>query len=109
MLNVSYRACDAVGACANGSLPILARREAAGHLGESVLLASSLSTGVTLTLVLLWWLHARSRRREPLVFRLVSGGSLPDVELSSGNQYHLFLSHVWGSGQDQARAWGRSL
>ena len=36
-------------------------------------------------------------------------GQLPELPLAAGRKFHLFLSHVWGSGQDQAAVIKRQL
>ena len=41
--------------------------------------------------------------RSGAVFRLVSNGHRPDLHFDSGMAYHLFLSHIWSSGQDQVK------
>ena len=42
--------------------------------------------------------------------RLVATGQVPELRLSSGLQsYHLFLSHIWSSGQDQMATVKREL
>ena len=33
--------------------------------------------------------------------RLVASGQVPELKLDASHRYHLFLSHVWSSGQDQ--------
>ena len=38
------------------------------------------------------------------IFRLVSTGSLPELDFAEGHKWHLFLSHIWGTGQDQCAA-----
>jgi len=40
-------------------------------------------------------------RKSMRVLRLVSSREVPDLELGIGMQYHVFLSHIWSSGQDQ--------
>ena len=41
--------------------------------------------------------------------RLVATGQVPELGLSSGLQYNLFLSHIWSSGQDQMATVKREL
>lgn len=41
--------------------------------------------------------------------RLVATSQVPELRLSSGLQYHLFLSHIWSSGQDQMATVKREL
>lgn len=41
-------------------------------------------------------------RKSMQVLRLVSSREVPHLELNIGMHYHLFLSHIWSSGQDQA-------
>eukprot|EP00966_Prymnesium_polylepis_P162852 3763881-Prymnesium_polylepis.1 len=40
-------------------------------------------------------------RKSMRVLRLVSSREVPDLQLGIGMQYHVFLSHIWSSGQDQ--------
>ena len=41
--------------------------------------------------------------------RLVATGQVPELKLEEGQRYHLFLSHVWSSGQDQMATVKREL
>ena len=41
--------------------------------------------------------------------RLVATKQVPELRLSPGLQYHLFLSHIWSSGQDQMATVKREL
>jgi hypothetical protein len=41
--------------------------------------------------------------------RLVSTGNVPKLSLKAGQKFHLFLSHIWSSGQDQMGAVKREL
>ena len=41
--------------------------------------------------------------------RLVANGQVPELKLDASHRYHLFLSHVWGSGQDQMATVKREL
>ena len=41
--------------------------------------------------------------------RLVTNGQVPELKLDAGHRYHLFLSHVWSSGQDQMATVKREL
>ena len=41
--------------------------------------------------------------------RLVASGQVPELKLGAGHRYHLFLSHVWSSGQDQMATVKREL
>ena len=42
-------------------------------------------------------------------FKLVSTGNRPELALSKGHKWHLFLSHIWGTGQDQCATIKRQL
>ena len=42
-------------------------------------------------------------------FRLISTGDRPELELAKGHKWHLFLSHIWGTGQDQCATIKRQL
>jgi len=41
--------------------------------------------------------------------RLVATKQVPELRLSPALQYHLFLSHIWSSGQDQMATVKREL
>ena len=41
--------------------------------------------------------------------RLMATGQTPELELHSGLRFHLFLSHIWSSGQDQMATVKREL
>ena len=41
--------------------------------------------------------------------RLVATGQVPELGLHSGLSFHLFLSHIWSSGQDQMATVKREL
>jgi len=41
--------------------------------------------------------------------RLMATKQVPELRLPSGLQYHLFLSHIWSSGQDQMATLKREL
>ena len=41
--------------------------------------------------------------------RLVATGFVPELQLDASHRYHLFLSHVWSSGQDQMSTLKREL
>ena len=41
--------------------------------------------------------------------RLVANGRVPELKLEKRHRYHLFLSHVWSSGQDQMATLKREL
>eukprot|EP00964_Phaeocystis_antarctica_P058161 scaffold34484_cov63-Phaeocystis_antarctica.AAC.6 len=41
--------------------------------------------------------------------RLVATGRVPELKLEKRHRYHLFLSHVWSSGQDQMATLKREL
>ena len=47
--------------------------------------------------------------RAAKVFRLIETNEPPLLPLASGHVYHLFLSHIWGSGQDQVAVVKRQL
>ena len=42
-------------------------------------------------------------------FKLVSTGNRPELALAKGHKWHLFLSHIWGTGQDQCATIKRQL
>ena len=42
-------------------------------------------------------------------FRLLSTGNRPELALAKGHKWHLFLSHIWGTGQDQCATIKRQL
>eukprot|EP00964_Phaeocystis_antarctica_P090817 scaffold58161_cov58-Phaeocystis_antarctica.AAC.5 len=42
-------------------------------------------------------------------FKLISTGNRPELELAEGHKWHLFLSHTWGTGQDQCATIKRHL
>ena len=54
--------------------------------------------GLLLIFVALTVYHAMFRKSMQ-VLRLVSSREVPDLELAIGMQYHIFLSHIWSSGQ----------
>lgn len=70
---------------------------------------SQLSTGVfllNLSVVLLFLLFTAfqlASRGQVRHIRLESSRHVPDAMLHVGKVYHLFLSHIWSSGQDQVR------
>ena len=67
---------------------------AAAALGAGVLLGGGF-----------YLMHRRSRRAiEKSMLRLRSSGRPPALQLGPNERWHLFLSHTWGSGQDQAHA-----
>ena len=39
----------------------------------------------------------------------IEGGAMPELTLSKEHSYHLFLSHIWSSGQDQVAVVKRRL
>ena len=41
--------------------------------------------------------------------RLVSTGNRPELALAKGHKWHLFLSHIWSTGQDQCAAIKRNM
>ena len=43
------------------------------------------------------------------LLRIKATKSRPQVSIAEGLRYHLFLSHVWGTGQDQAAVLKRQL
>ena len=40
---------------------------------------------------------------------MVANNQVPDLKLKNHQRYHLFLSHVWSSGQDQMATLKREL
>merc|ERR1740130_1965614 len=42
-------------------------------------------------------------------FRLLSTGNRPELALAKGHKWHIFLSHIWGTGQDQCAVLKRQL
>ena len=46
--------------------------------------------------------------RKPLI-RTVATKAIPDIPLQQGHRWHLFLSHIWGTGQDQCATIKRQL
>ena len=42
-------------------------------------------------------------------FRLLSTKAPPALPLAKGHKWHLFLSHIWGTGQDQCATIKRQL
>lgn len=46
--------------------------------------------------------------RKPLI-KLVATKSIPNLPLQKGHHWHLFLSHIWGTGQDQCATIKRQL
>eukprot|EP00964_Phaeocystis_antarctica_P163773 scaffold140575_cov121-Phaeocystis_antarctica.AAC.1 len=53
-----------------------------------------------LALVTLIALHQLVKEaRKPLI-RTVATKAIPDIPLQQGHRWHLFLSHIWGTGQD---------
>eukprot|EP00966_Prymnesium_polylepis_P068398 1588815-Prymnesium_polylepis.1 len=54
--------------------------------------------GLLLIFVALTVYHAMFHKSMQ-VLRLVSSREVPDLELAIGMQYHVFLSHIWSSGQ----------
>ena len=46
--------------------------------------------------------------RKPLI-RTVATKQMPDLPLQEGHRWHLFLSHIWGTGQDQCATIKRQL
>ena len=41
--------------------------------------------------------------------RLVSNGNVPELKMQPEHKFHLFLSHIWSSGQDQMATVKREL
>ena len=48
-------------------------------------------------------------RRRSLGLRVEKTGLLPVLSLAEGHRYHLFLSHIWATGQDQVAVIKRRL
>ena len=48
------------------------------------------------------WRRVVWLRKRKVSLHLVRTGKLPDLTLPAGRRFHLFLSHTWASGQDQA-------
>jgi hypothetical protein len=51
----------------------------------------------------MWLERRRKKRRRQLLLRTSKRHkpSSPELTLAEGHEWHLFLSHVWSSGQDQ--------
>jgi len=88
---------------------LAAEREQARHLTR-VVLASVLSPLLVCLLIACMVCHLRSRqirrlrRLESSRLRYVEGRGMASAKpLEDPLRYHLFLSHVWGSGQDRMR------
>jgi hypothetical protein len=90
---------------------------AAGDLASQVLGFDSVdelvTVLITLHLALLSFftsilVHQYFAHRNLSLLRLVSSNEPPELELANSMEFHLFLSHIWSSGQDQARSLSRS-
>ena len=57
--------------------------------------------------VSIFWLWSMRKMRSLRLLEL--GGELPHCDLEQGMRFHLFLSHVWTSGQDQVAVIKRQL
>ena len=68
--------------------------------GEQVFLVYTVlaSAMLVLSLLLLFWLTARSAAVLPPL-RLKESGVEPRLSLATGKKWHVFLSHVWATGQ----------
>ena len=57
--------------------------------------------------ITIWFMCSR-KYRAPIV-RLKSTKNLPNLEMLPSHMYHVFMSHVWSTGQDKTHAIARSL
>jgi len=82
-----------------------------GDDGEGVLLFflafSTSIVGVFLLLLILQLVRERKSGQGTLYLRTTA--SVPELSRSDGMAYHLFLSHIWASGQDQVAVIKRQL
>ena len=62
----------------------------------TISVAASLAAIITLLACCCVWAH---RQRTRVLFYLHATGSTPSLALNTGRKYHLFLSHVWSTGQ----------
>jgi len=74
-----------------------------GFTSEVSLVAAMIATNLTLfAMFILFTLYHAVFGNRVQVLRLSSTGQVPEIGLKRGMQFHLFLSHIWSSGQDQA-------
>ena len=70
---------------------------------EADILSLGLMAVVLSSIVLVFTLTAQqvyAAANEP-TFRVIATKAQPDIKLNKGQKWHLFLSHIWGTGQDQ--------
>ena len=53
--------------------------------------------------------YALATQRDVPTIRLKQSGGVPELTLGPRQRFHLFLSHVWSSGQDQVATIKRQL
>ena len=63
----------------------------------------------TIVVFLTMTLYQLRTQRETRIVRLVHNNQVPELTLSEQMRYHLFLSHIWSSGQDQVATIKRQL
>lgn len=64
---------------------------------------------LALTIFVAMTTYQVSINRDTNCLRIVESNQLPELTLGKHMKYHLFLSHVWSSGQDQAATIKRQL
>jgi len=69
-----------------------------------ILLTMLVLVGTAISIVLI----ALSQRRKPIV-RLASTKCPPNLDMPSNHNHHLFMSHVWATGQDKTHSIARKL
>ena len=76
------------------------------YFGSATTLGSLVGTTfIALLVFLLMVTHSyRAQRALPVIRVRGTDRQLPPPDLSKGRVYHAFISHVWATGQDQARA-----
>jgi hypothetical protein len=67
-----------------------------------------LAMGMLITTICLVFVLAVSKSRAPIV-RMASSGHVPDLELPDHCSFHVFMSHVWASGQARTHAIARKI
>ena len=73
----------------------------------TILLVFTTLIMLLVTLIAIVW-QARSVATQPTL-RLCATGAQPELTLARGCRYHTFVSHVWGTGQDQVHTLVRQL
>jgi hypothetical protein len=80
--------------------------------GDYIFIIVGVMAGFNFLVLLLFVLLATSQISRSSVLpsvRLVSNGLVPELKREKRQRYHLFLSHVWSSGQDQMATLKREL